>query len=113
MQQLPIAYFSKALSDRNLAKSAYERETMALVLALQHWRTYLLGTRFTVYTDKKSLRFLHQQRITNPDQQNWVAKLLGYQFDICYKPGCENRATDALSRRAEEGKLHLVASYPV
>ena len=34
----PIAYFSKALSDRNIAKSAYEREIIALALAAQHWR---------------------------------------------------------------------------
>lgn len=35
----PIAYYSKALSDQNLAKSAYQREIMALVLVVQHWRT--------------------------------------------------------------------------
>ncbi|KAL4576939.1 hypothetical protein LXL04_013040 [Taraxacum kok-saghyz] len=109
----PIAYFSKALSERNLVKSAYEREIMALVLSVQHWRSYLLGTRFTVYTDQKSLKFLLQQRITSPDQQNWVAKLLGYTFDICYKPGRENRAADALSRRAEEGELQLGVSAPI
>lgn len=68
-QHRPLAYFSKALGDRNLAKSAYEREIMALVLAVQHWRSYLLGTRFVVYTDQKSLKFLLQQRITTPDQQ--------------------------------------------
>ncbi|KAK1427816.1 hypothetical protein QVD17_16511 [Tagetes erecta] len=109
----PIAYFSKALSDRNLAKSAYEREIMALVLAVQHWRPYLLGTRFTVYTDQKSLKFLLQQRITTPDQQNWVAKLLGYDFDIQYKPGRENRAADALSRRADLGELCQIISTPI
>ena len=32
----PIAYYSKALSDRNFAKSAYEHEIMALALAMQH-----------------------------------------------------------------------------
>lgn len=36
----PIAYFSKALSKNNLAKSAYEKELMALVLAVRHWRPY-------------------------------------------------------------------------
>lgn len=44
----PIAYFSKALSDRNLNKSAYEKEVMALVLAIQHWEPYLLGRWFIV-----------------------------------------------------------------
>ncbi|KAL4554713.1 hypothetical protein LXL04_037315 [Taraxacum kok-saghyz] len=109
----PIAFFSKALSDRNLVKSAYEREIMALVLAVQHWRSYLLGTTFVVYTDQKSLRYLLQQRITTPDQQNWVAKLLGYSFEIQYKPGRENRAADALSRRADGGELKLSVSAPI
>ncbi|KAJ9543487.1 hypothetical protein OSB04_023194 [Centaurea solstitialis] len=112
-QNQPIAYFSKALSPRNLAKSAYEREIMALVLAVQHWRPYLLGKKFVVSTDQKSLKFLLQQRITTPDQQNWVAKLLGYDFDICYKPGRENRAADALSRRVAEGDFHATISTPI
>ncbi|KAL4565288.1 hypothetical protein LXL04_029376 [Taraxacum kok-saghyz] len=109
----PIAYYSKALSDRNLAKSAYEREIMALVLAVQHWRAYLLGTKFTIYTDQRNLKFLLQQRITSPDQHNWVAKLLGYDFDICYKPGKDNRAADALSRRAIDGEMATLLSTPI
>ncbi|KAD2805797.1 hypothetical protein E3N88_39174 [Mikania micrantha] len=109
----PIAYFSKGLSDRNLSKSAYEREMMALVLAVQHWRQYLLGTRFLVYTDQKSLKFLLQQRVTTPDQQNWVAKLLGYDFEIHYKSGRMNRAADALSRQAEYGQVNTLCSGPV
>jgi len=109
----PIAYFSKALSDRNLAKSAYEREIMALVLSVQHWRSYLLGTTFTVFTDQKSLKFLLQQRITTPDQQNWVAKLLGFNFDIMYKPGRENRVADALSRKMDVGNFDSLRSEPI
>lgn len=37
-EKQPIAYFSKQLAGRTLAKSAYDRELMALVLAVQHWR---------------------------------------------------------------------------
>lgn len=37
-EKKPIAYFSKALEDSSLTKSVYEKELMALVLAIQHWR---------------------------------------------------------------------------
>ncbi|KAD3336761.1 hypothetical protein E3N88_32280 [Mikania micrantha] len=109
----PIAYFSRSLSDRNLSKSAYECEMMALVLAVQHGCTYLLGTRLIVYTDQHSLKYLLQQRVSTPAQQNWVAKLLGYNFDFQYKPGRENRAADALSRKAYSGEFNSLLSAPV
>lgn len=34
----PISYFSKALSGKFLNKSTYEKELMALVMAVQHWQ---------------------------------------------------------------------------
>ena len=39
-----------------------------------------------------------EQRIVMPEQQKWVSKLLGYDYDITYKPGKENSTVDALSR---------------
>jgi hypothetical protein len=101
----PVAYFSKALGVRNLTKSAYEKELMAVVLAIQHWRPYLLGRKFVVSTDQKSLKQLLQQRVVTAEQQNWSAKLLGYDFEIIYKPGSLNRGADALSRVSGEGEL--------
>src|ERR1044072_8789196 len=98
----PVAYFSKGLADSVLRKSVYEKELMALVLAIQHWRPYLLGRRFTVFTDQKSLKYLLEQRITIQNQQNWLSKLLGYDFDIVYKMGATNKAADALSRMYDE-----------
>lgn len=109
----PIAFFSKALSDGNLSKSVYEMELMALVLSIQHWRHYLLGKEFVVYTDHKSLKHFLQQRISSPDQQCWLAKLLRYQFEVKYKPGPENKAVDALSRCFDEGEMNTIISYPL
>lgn len=48
-----IAYFSQALSERVQLKSIYERELMAVVLAVQKCRHYLLGSKFTVMSDQK------------------------------------------------------------
>lgn len=41
--KMPIAYFNKALSKSSLTKFIYEKELMALALAIQHCRPYLLG----------------------------------------------------------------------
>ncbi|KOM51585.1 hypothetical protein LR48_Vigan09g024400 [Vigna angularis] len=97
----PIAFYTKALSENTLSKSIYEKELMALVLAIQHWRPYLVGRKFTVHTDQRSLKYLLEQRITTQSQQNWLAKLMGYEFEIVYRKGSMNQAADALSRKHE------------
>lgn len=112
-QRQPIAFFSKALSNGNLAKSVYEKELMALVLCIQHWRHYLLGREFIVHTDHKSLKHFLQQRVSSPDQQCWLAKLLGYQFEVKYKPDLENRADDAMSRCHGEVEMNSIISFPL
>lgn len=47
-----IAYFSPTLSHRAQLKPIYERELIAVVLAVQRWRRYLLGQKFIVRTDQ-------------------------------------------------------------
>ena len=77
-----IAFISQVLSERTRAKSIYERELMAIVLALQKWRHYLLGRHFKVRTDQRSLRHLLDQRVNGAEQQKWLIKLLGFDFEI-------------------------------
>ena len=74
----PVAFFSKALAATNLSKSVYEKEMMALVLAMQQWRHYLMGRPFKVFTDHRSLKHLLQQRLTTTIQHYWLSKLMGY-----------------------------------
>lgn len=38
-----------------------------------------------------------EQRVIQPQHQKWIAKLLGYDFQVVYRPGLENEAADALS----------------
>ncbi|KZV19371.1 ABC transporter B family member 26, chloroplastic-like [Dorcoceras hygrometricum] len=73
-------FYSKALVDRVLSKSTYENELMASTLAVRHWRPYLLGRKFVVLTDHKALKKLLHQKITTSDQQQWLSKLMGYEF---------------------------------
>lgn len=104
----PIAFFSKILGPRAQSKSIYEKELMAIALAVQKWRHYLIGRKFLVLTDQSSLRFIMDQREVGSDYQKWVSKLMGYNFEIKYRPGKANCIADALSRKGH-GQVELGA----
>lgn len=106
----PIAFFSRTLKGSNLARSTYEKEMIALIAAVQKWRPYLLGNKFIIRTDQKSIRHLLEQTITTEAQQKWLVKLLGYDFKIEYKKGLENTTADSLSRREEVGQFNAISS---
>jgi len=59
----------------------------------------LLGQKFLVAMNHKSLKQTLQLKVITGSQQNWIVKLLGYNFDNAYKPGIENKGVDALSQR--------------
>ncbi|XP_058766771.1 uncharacterized protein LOC131640391 [Vicia villosa] len=110
----PIAYFSKKMCPRMQASSVYIREMFAVTEAVKKWRQYLIGQRFHIYTDQKSLRNLLLQRIQTPEQQKWASKLQGFNFEIFYKPGKSNLVADALSRKFHsEDSLLLAFSSPI
>jgi hypothetical protein len=106
-----IAYFSRAVAPQHAKLPAYERELIGLVKAVKHWRPYIWGRPFTVRTDHWSLKFLLDQRLTTIPQHTWVSKLFGYDFSVEYRPGKQNVAADALSRRDETAPaLHSISS---
>lgn len=105
----PIAYMSRSLGVTKKSWSTYAREMLAIVVAIRTWRPYLLGRHFTIQTDQRSLRYLLEQRILTPEQQKWMSKLVGYDYEITYKPGKANAAADALSRVADSPLLNTIS----
>jgi hypothetical protein len=93
----PLAFTSKQLSERNLGKSIYEKEMMSIMHVIDLWCPYLLGKCFQIKTDHQSLEYFLKQRISSLEQQKWVTKLFGYDYEIIYKNGKENVVADALS----------------
>lgn len=95
----PIAFFNKKICPRMKAVSVYVREIFAITKSVKKWRQYLIGQKFIIYTDQRSLHNLLLQKIQTPEQQKWTSKLQGFNFDIFYKPGSSNQVADALSRK--------------
>jgi transposase InsO family protein len=105
----PLAFESRPLKGRDLHKPIYEKEMMAILHALKKWRPYLIGRHFKVKTDHDSLKYFLEQRLSSEEQQKWVTKILGYDFEIVYKKGKQNVVADALSRKDEDVEAFLYA----
>lgn len=96
--QKPVAFFSKKLSDAQKKKKAIYIESLAVREAIRYWRYWLIGRRFTVYTDHKPLQ--HMNLKARPDEElgDLANELLQFDFEILYKPGSSNSEADCLSR---------------
>lgn len=95
----PIAYMSRSLSASEQNYSITERETLAVITALEHWRCYLEnGKRFIVYTDHSALKWFLS--LNNPTGRlaRWGVRLSSFDFDIRHRRGSDNVIPDALSR---------------
>ena len=66
----------------------------------EKFKDYLLGSKFTVYTDNNPLVYIKTSRL-GVAQICWLSELALYDFDIIYRTGKSNLVTDALSRRPE------------
>ncbi len=93
---------SMAIKGRNLGLSTYEKEFLAILMATQKWRHYLISRKFIIKTDHESLKYQLEQKITTPMQQKGMMKLMGFDYSIAYRKAKENIAADALSRRGTE-----------
>ena len=63
----------------------------------EEFRDYLIGTKFTVYTDNIPLSYLQTTKL-GAVEQRWASQLTLFNYDIQYRPGTANHNADALSR---------------
>jgi hypothetical protein len=100
----PVAYLSKALGPLHQKLSIYEKEFLALIMAVEKCRPYLQKQEFIIRTDHKSLSYLTEQNPHSVMQKKAMTRMMGLQFKVVYRKGKENLAADALSR-----VCHLIA----
>jgi len=95
-----VAYASLQLRPHEVNYPTHDLELAAVVFALKIWRHYLYGTRFEVFNDHKSLKYLFDQKELNMRQRRWMEFLKDYDFGLSYHPGKANVVADALSRKS-------------
>ena len=77
-----------------------EKELLAIKLATNAFRVYLLGRQFQIVTDHRSLEWLDRLKETNPRLTRWSLALQPFDFTVMHRPGKDNGNADALSRIA-------------
>ena len=98
----PLAFFSRQLQKPQIKYSTFDRELLAIYLAIRHFRYYLEGRHFTVYTDHKPLTFA-MSKVSDSwsaRQQRHLSFISEYTTDIQHVSGKTNSVADALSRQS-------------
>ena len=83
---------------------------MAILHVVHTWRRYILGRHFQIKTNHLSLKYFLDQRLSSLEQNKWLAKMLGYDYEIIYKKGKYKIVVDALWIWNEEvGSLFVLS----
>jgi len=79
-----IAYASSTLTKAERNYCVTKKELLAVIVFLDHFRPYLMGTPSTVRTDHGSLTWI--QKFKQPEGQIafWLQKLQEYQFTVVH-----------------------------
>lgn len=97
-EEKPVAYFSKKLNQVQKRKKAIYLECLAIKECVKYWQHYLIGKKFTVFSDHKPLENMNIKSRTDEELGDLTYYLSQYDFVIKYSPGKYNLEADCLSR---------------
>jgi hypothetical protein len=106
-----VVYASQKLRKHEEHYPTHELELAIVVHALKIWRNQLMGKRYKLYTNHKSLKYLFTQLYLNLRQRRWLELIKDYDLGINYHPRKANVVADTLSRRTHANQL-VVNSIP-
>lgn len=96
-----VAYFSQKLSSAQRKYQTTERECLAVIHAIDKFRPYIEGVKFTVITDHASLLWLRNLKDPCGRLGRWALRLQAHDFELKHRKGRFMVVADALSRMVE------------
>ena len=96
----PLAFFSQTFSQAQRSYSTFDRELLAIYLAIRHFRYFVDGRQFIVYTDHAPLchALFTRSRHSSPRQLRHLNFISQFTSDVRYIKGEDNLVSDCLSR---------------
>ncbi|KAL1138800.1 hypothetical protein AAG570_008862 [Ranatra chinensis] len=100
---IPLGFFSKPLNEAQQKYSTYDRELLAMYLAVKHFHPLLEGRHFTIRTDHKPLIHAFKQKSngTEPRRIRHLNYISQFTTTISHISGSDNVVADTLSRMEE------------
>ena len=94
----PVGFFSRFLTGSERNYVAYELEMDAVVRAVEHFISFLLGKKFLLRTEHSVLcNLLRRDLPPTTRVERWILRLSEYTFRIEYQRGQDNVIADVLS----------------
>jgi hypothetical protein len=82
----PVAFHSRQLLPAEINYDVYDKELLAIIECMKHWRHHLLGAKFpiTIFTDHRNLQYFATARTLNRRQARWAQFIADFNFFIVY-----------------------------
>lgn len=98
----PLGYFSKKFTQAQQKYSTYDRELLAVYMAIRYFRKSFEGKQLIVYTDHKPLCYastkLAKDESETPRRARYLSFISEFTTDIRHISGAKNSFADGLSR---------------
>ncbi|GFX05901.1 retrovirus-related Pol polyprotein from transposon opus [Trichonephila clavipes] len=101
-EQRPVVFASRTLSAAERNYTVTERECLAVVWALNKFRTYLGSLPIKVITDYAALTHLMNGKNLSNRMIRWALKLAEFNIEWEHRSNTQNTVTDVLSRNPIE-----------